>query len=140
MFTARLEPLFKMKRKLFSRNSNTYPERLGRRCLVLGWLALLLVCLVRPVCGLDPSRTMSEYVHQHWGTESGFPKCPVYSINQTADGYLWIGTDAGLVRFDGVKFELITGDKGAFKLSSVMGVSPDGDGSLWVQLPRPTLL
>jgi ligand-binding sensor domain-containing protein/signal transduction histidine kinase len=83
---------------------------------------------------------MSEYVRQRWGTESGFPKGPVYTINQTADGYLWIGTDAGLVRFDGVKFELITGDKGAFKLSGVMGVAPDRDGSLWVQLPRPTLL
>jgi len=83
---------------------------------------------------------MSEYVRHRWGTESGFPKGPVYSISQTSDGYLWIGTDAGLVRFDGVKFELISDDKGAYKLSGVMGLAPDRDGSLWMRLPRQTLL
>jgi ligand-binding sensor domain-containing protein len=129
-----------MKRKLLLINSNTSLELPGRWGVDFRRLALFLICLVSPAYGLDPSRAMSQYVRQHWGTESGFPKGPVYSINQTADGYLWIGTEAGLVRFDGVKFELIPDVRGEFKVASVLGVTPDRDGSLWVRLPHHTLL
>jgi ligand-binding sensor domain-containing protein/signal transduction histidine kinase len=129
-----------MKRKLLLINSNISLELPGRWGVDLRRLALFLICLLSPAYGLDPSRAMSQYVRQHWGTESGFPKGPVYSINQTADGYLWIGTDAGLVRFDGVKFELIPDVRGEFKVASVLGVTPDRDGSLWVRLPHHIFL
>ena len=56
---------------------------------------------------IDPSRAMSQYVRDRWGPEQGFPRGPVYAITQSADGYLWIGTEAGLVRFDGLNFRLI---------------------------------
>ena len=56
---------------------------------------------------------MSQYVRDHFGAEQGFPRGPVYAITQTADGYLWIGTEAGLVRFDGWTFSL-TKDKSAY--------------------------
>lgn len=129
-----------MKRKLFSRNSNISPEGAWSGCARRHWFAFLLIWLVSPAYALDPGRAMSQYVRHRWGTESGFPRGPVYSINQTTDGYLWIGTDAGLVRFDGVKFELIRDSRRVFKVASVLGVTPDRDGSLWVRLPRPTLL
>ena len=49
-------------------------------------------------------RSLSQHIRDRWGTESGFPGGPVYAITQTADGYLWIGAEKGLVRFDGLTF------------------------------------
>jgi ligand-binding sensor domain-containing protein len=50
---------------------------------------------------IDPNRAMSQYLRERWGTEQGVPRGPVYAIGQSKDGYLWIGTQTGLVRFDG---------------------------------------
>src|SRR6185295_20404184 len=68
----------------------------------------------------------------------GFPRGPVYAITQTSDGYLWIGTEAGLVRFDGISFRLITND--ATPISSVLGLVADNENNLWVRLQGPTIL
>jgi len=65
------------------------------------------VCFVRSGHAMDPSRAMSQYIRDYWGPEQGFPRGPVYAITQTPDGYLWIGTQAGLVRFDGWSFLLV---------------------------------
>src|SRR5215470_15644604 len=54
---------------------------------------------------LDPAKRISQYVHTAWRIQDGvLPNLPL-AITQTADGYLWIGTFAGLVRFDGVQFD-----------------------------------
>ena len=53
---------------------------------------------------MDPDRAMSQYVRDRWGAERGFPGGTVLAISQTGDGYLWIGTDRALVRFDGSTF------------------------------------
>src|ERR1700758_280837 len=62
---------------------------------------LLLAC----VCGfaLDPSLDMSQYAHTAWRIREGFTKSEIISIDQTPDGYLWLGTESGLLRFDGVR-------------------------------------
>ncbi len=87
---------------------------------------------------IDPGRTMSQYVRTRWGAENGFPQGPVYSIAQTSDGYLWIGTEKGLVRFDGLKFQLIDSPASLQPaLSHVLGLLADPDGSLWVRLRHP---
>src|SRR6266851_6681374 len=83
---------------------------------------------------------MSQYIHDRWGTERGLPRGPVYAIAQTTDGYLWIGTEAGLVRFDGQNFRLVQDDSASFTLTSVLGLIADNDGNLWVRLHGPTLL
>jgi ligand-binding sensor domain-containing protein len=83
---------------------------------------------------------MSQYVRDRWGTEQGFPRGPVYAITQTNDGYLWIGVEAGLLRFDGWKFELMHDPSGAFVLSSILGLAADKDGSLWVSLRDRSLI
>jgi signal transduction histidine kinase/ligand-binding sensor domain-containing protein/CheY-like chemotaxis protein len=56
---------------------------------------------------LDPTRTFTQYQSKHWGPEEGMPCNDVLSVIQTADGYLWLGTEEGLVRFDGVRTELV---------------------------------
>ena len=69
------------------------------------WLAILLFLLVAPAAfALDPSRAISQYGHTVWSVQDGFlPGAPTEMV-QTTDGYLWIGTRSGLVRFDGVRF------------------------------------
>ena len=50
---------------------------------------------------------MSQYMSDQWGIDRGFPGGSVTAITQTGDGYLWIGTDKGLIRFDGFDFRLL---------------------------------
>jgi ligand-binding sensor domain-containing protein/signal transduction histidine kinase len=95
---------------------------------------------IHPAYAIDPSRAMSQYVRDHWGTEQGFPKGPVYAITQTSDGYLWIGTGAGLVRFDGRNFGLIRDNSGAFTIAGVIGLASNRDGSLWLRLQDLTIV
>ena len=63
---------------------------------------LLLVCCS---CAfpLDPSLDVSQYAHTAWRVRDGFPKGIVDSVAQTPDGYLWLGTQSGLFRFDGLR-------------------------------------
>src|SRR5260370_36916482 len=89
---------------------------------------------------IDPTRAMSQYIRDRWGFEHGFPKGPVYAIAQTRDGYLWIGTEAGLVRFDGLNFKLVQDTSESFTITRVLGLTSDNDGNLWVRLQEPTVL
>jgi signal transduction histidine kinase len=103
-------------------------------------LLCALLGLSQSAQGIDPARAMSQYVRQRWGAESGFPRGAVYCITQTPDGYLWIGAEAGLVRFDGVNFQLMQDLSSSFKIASVLGLTADAGGDLWVRLQRPTML
>lgn len=84
---------------------------------------------------------MSQYIRDHWGAEKGFPGGPVYAIAQTADGYLWIGTEKGLVRFDGLSFQLIQhANTPSLPAGPVLGLAADAEGNLWVRLRSPGIL
>jgi ligand-binding sensor domain-containing protein len=89
---------------------------------------------------IDPNRAMSQYIRQRWGPEQGFPRGPVYAIAQSTDGYLWVGTQAGLVRFDGLHFHLVRDVPGLLNGESVLGLMPDRYGNLWIRLERANLL
>jgi signal transduction histidine kinase/ligand-binding sensor domain-containing protein len=89
---------------------------------------------------VDPSRAMTQYVRDRWGGEQGFPKGSLYAITQTTDGYLWIGTEAGLIRFDGWNFNLIRDPSGRYQITGVYGLTPADDGSLWILLENQILL
>ena len=52
---------------------------------------------------LDPHRALTQYGHQQWGPENGLPCYSILSVVQSSDGYLWLGTEEGLVRFDGLR-------------------------------------
>jgi ligand-binding sensor domain-containing protein len=67
-------------------------------------VVLLGLGLARAGLAVDPDPALSQYVHDRWGPERGFPGGTVQAISQTGDGYLWVGTDRGLFRFDGLAF------------------------------------
>lgn len=102
-------------------------------------LACLAVCLP-PAAAIDPARAFSQYVREKWGPESGFPHGSVYAITQTADGYLWIGSEDGLIRFDGLSFVKMAERPESGGRSPVLGLVPAGPSSLWIQILGPTIL
>jgi signal transduction histidine kinase/ligand-binding sensor domain-containing protein len=100
--------------------------------LVLVFLAFLFA-LPRCEASLDPSKEIAQYVRQSWTAESGLPQSSVQAIAQTADGYLWIGTELGLARFDGVRFTVF--DKKntpALHSNQVTALLVDRRQNLWI--------
>src|SRR5580704_11439530 len=73
-----------------------------RQTRAVSALGILLVCCACAFA-LDPSLDVSQYAHTAWRIREGFPKGIIYAIAQTPDGYLWLGTEFGLLRFDGVR-------------------------------------
>jgi ligand-binding sensor domain-containing protein/signal transduction histidine kinase len=97
--------------------------------------------VANPALALDPGKAVSQYIHDRWGADRGFLGGAVYAISQSADGYLWIGTERGLVRFDGVEFTLIQRPiAGAPPLGPVRGLVSDVEGNLWIRIDGPRLL
>lgn len=108
------------------RNSNTSLDGQVEQCWLFRWLlvGLAAACIVNTASAIDPTRAMSQYIRDQWGTEKGFPGGPVYAITQTADGYLWIGTEKGLVQFDGLNFRLIQhADTPSLSAGPVLGLT-----------------
>jgi ligand-binding sensor domain-containing protein/AraC-like DNA-binding protein len=60
-----------------------------------------------PSLALNPGKNIDEYLLDHWNISGGLPSNLIHSIAQTPDGYLWIATNKGLVRFDGLKFSIV---------------------------------
>src|SRR5947209_3232477 len=67
---------------------------------------MLLASTAAALFALDPQKQIDQYNHESWTSQSGLPGEAVYQILQSSDGYLWLLTSAGLVRFDGVRFAL----------------------------------
>jgi ligand-binding sensor domain-containing protein/AraC-like DNA-binding protein len=83
--------------------------------------------------GLDPNKSVHQYLLDHWQMHDGIPANNVPSINQTPDGYLWIGTSRGLVRFDGVKFVVQRfAEKEEIYSHEIRCLFVDRQGSLWI--------
>lgn len=74
---------------------------------------------------LDPSKALTQYTHEAWTGENDLPQTTVQAIFQTRDGYLWLGTQEGLVRFDGVHFTQMDA-------RDVGDIFEGRDGTLWV--------
>ena len=71
------------------------------RGLRLSATVLALALDAGAAAGIDPAIPPSQYGHDAWTSDSGLPQNSVTAIAQTRDGYLWLGTQEGLVRFDG---------------------------------------
>jgi hypothetical protein len=83
-------------------------------------VALLLICLPGRALALDPQKTFSQYVQDTWQMEQGLPDNFVNAVTQTPDGYIWLATRGGLVRFDGVRFTVWNKNNSALKSNDVI--------------------
>src|ERR1700720_1268100 len=97
------------------------------------WIAtgLTLLCWAGEARALDSNHTLSQYLREQWTTDSNFPGGAIDAITQTSDGYLWMGTEKGLVRFDGINFRL-TSSFSEFSGDPFSGLTTDSEGRLCV--------
>jgi ligand-binding sensor domain-containing protein/signal transduction histidine kinase len=125
------------------RSSNTFRENGSGThwlltCVIAG---LLVLSFSASVSAIDPARTVSQYLHDVWGTERGWPGGSITAIAQTANGYLWIGTDKGLVRFDGVTFRSFErADPDPMAIGPVRSLLVDASDNLWILLQNTIVL
>ncbi|MBL8987371.1 MAG: hypothetical protein JNJ80_13960, partial [Gemmatimonadetes bacterium] len=78
----------------------------------------------------NPFQTLA---HRIYDQESGLPETLISSVARTPDGYLWLGTRRGLVRFDGSRFRLFTpDDTPALRSSYISRLATDGSNRLWI--------
>ena len=97
-------------------------------------IGIVLAGLPTDARALDPNRLPSQYVREQWTTETRFPGGAVNGIAQTADGYLWIGTDRGLLRFDGFNFRPVSLASIATASNvPILQLLTDAGGKLWVR-------
>jgi len=97
-------------------------------------VGIVLAVLVTHARAIDPDRLPSQYVREQWTTETRFPGGAVNGIAQTADGYLWIGADRGLIRFDGFNFRPVSLTSVAIASNvSILQVLTDAGGKLWIR-------
>lgn len=82
---------------------------------------------------LDPGKRMTQYKVRVWNMESGLPGNSVYAILQTRDYYLWLGTNSGLARFDGLNFQFYTtNNTPQLKHNVIRALCEDQQGVLWI--------
>ncbi len=94
---------------------------------------VLAAISVRSAMGVDPTRTLTQYGHRVWQAQQGLPQGTIYSILQTHDGHLWLGSQTGLIRFDGVRFETLDNiQKNAPTNVWIRGVAEDSSHALWI--------
>jgi PAS domain S-box-containing protein len=97
-------------------------------------IGIVLAGLVSDARALDPNRLLSQYVGGQWTTETGFSGGAVKGIAQTADGYLWIGADRGLIRFDGFSFRPVSFTSIAASSNvPILQLLTDAGGKLWIR-------
>lgn len=103
----------------------------------VAWLALTLAvgaahAQVLPN-SLDPTLAITQYVHSNRGVEHGLPQSSVYAVLQSRSGYLWLGTQEGLARFDGNRF--VVYDRASYDgllSNEVRAIVEDDAGGLWL--------
>ena len=96
--------------------------------------SLILLCFSGKLAlALDPTRDLSQFNAQVWLTENGLPQNTVHSIAQARDGYVWIATEEGLARFDGIRFTVFDKQNTPeLKTNDIRVLLEDRQGALWI--------
>jgi signal transduction histidine kinase/ligand-binding sensor domain-containing protein len=93
--------------------------------------AFLLLLLASRGFALDPNRTIDQFFHTAWTIGDGAPS-GITQIVQTKDGFLWLGTQTGLIRFDGIHFDRYEPINRDLRSSTVASLLATADGGLWI--------
>jgi len=114
--------------------------RSRRRIATCARTALVVVgCLagsMRPAtAGVDPAKRIDQYTRTVWEAGNRLPQNAAETMLQTRGGYVWLGTEEGLVRFDGERFEVFhRGNTPGLPGKDVRCLFEAPDGTLWIGL------
>ncbi len=101
-------------------------------CFVL-LVAGTVLCARWSAFALGTSKPLKQYGRQSWQSDTGLPQNTVHAVVQTKDGFLWMGTEGGLVRFDGQEFRTFdSGNTHELPSDSIDGLAVDAEGTLWI--------
>jgi diguanylate cyclase (GGDEF)-like protein len=90
------------------------------------------LALFSSLYGLDPSKDLHHFVHTNWTREDGLPQNAVQDAIQSRNGYIWMGTQMGIVRFDGRKFtHYEKKNSDAITNNTITAVFEDSRGTIW---------
>jgi len=96
-------------------------------------LTIFVFCTSGKGAALDPTSHISQYGHSVWRVQDGYFGGAPTAITQTTDGYIWVGTEAGLFKFDGLRFLRWSARSGSELPSShILHLLGARDGSLWI--------
>ncbi len=99
------------------------------------WVVLCACAVVGNALPLN--QTLTQFGRQNWQTENGLPQNTIHSILQTNDGFLWLGTEGGLVRFDGLRFTIFDAQsEPLLQSNNIQQLAQDGAGNLWFSTPE----
>jgi signal transduction histidine kinase/ligand-binding sensor domain-containing protein/CheY-like chemotaxis protein len=94
---------------------------------------VILLAFPAPAKALNPHTLISQYAANHWRPSDGLPQASVNAIAQTKDGYIWLATEEGLVRFDGVRFVVFDTTNSPLNDNYIASLHAARDGSLWIR-------
>ncbi len=112
-------------------------------CLI--FLAGILIMLVQDnyaqnasFGGLDPNKRFSQFTYHFWNIENGLPGNEIQDIIKTSEGYIWIATLDGLVRYDGIKFDYFDQAFNGLNTTNreILSLFEDNDNNLWIGTNR----
>jgi diguanylate cyclase (GGDEF)-like protein len=107
--------------------------RLIATSLLLLWVSLAILTSALPSHALGVNASLNQCRLDSWSVRDGLPPHPINAITQTPDGFLWLATGAGLIRFDGNAFTQYNSKNTPGLLGdSITGLSIDRDGKLWI--------
>lgn len=103
------------------------------RSVLARWLGAFLLLWPIQAAALDPSRAITQYRLDRWTRREGLPQMSVLCALQGRDGYLWLGTQEGLARFDGLSFHAYKIDDTPELHSNYVGtLFQDRRGRIWI--------
>jgi len=106
-------------------------DRDTRRCAIRVCACLFLCCV--STFALDSSLDVSQYAHASWKLSETFGKGTIWEVGQTPDGYLWLGTELGWRRFDGIRaveWQPPPGER--LPNTEIRNLMTSRDGTLWI--------
>ena len=105
----------------------------ARRTSLVAAVCLVAALWSEPASALDPHVRLTQYATLSFQIEQGLPQNSVQALVHSRDGYLWLGTQAGLVRFDGVHLAIFDrASQPEFKSEFIRALAEDSDGRLWI--------
>lgn len=100
---------------------------------IVWWVTMLLLGLPPAAVALDPNSPLTAYRHEVWREEQGLLHSTINRILQARDGYIWLATYYGIVRFDGVRFTVFdVVNTPAIQANRIRALAEDSDGTLWI--------